>query len=42
MNKPLPRYKSRILANCALPTGVDNDAINEDTALSHVGKISHS
>ena len=32
-------YKAWILVNSASPTGVEYDAIDEDNALSHLGKI---
>ena len=32
MINPFPRYKSRILANFALSTGVENDTIKEADA----------
>ena len=34
--------KSRILAHCALATSVEKDAIGEDKAFAHVGRILHT
>jgi len=41
-SNPFPRYKSRILVDCALATSVEKDAIGEDKAFAHVGRILHT
>ena len=41
MDNPFPSYKSWILAHSALATGVENYAIEDDNAFSHLAKILH-
>ena len=41
-DNPFPRYKLWISAHSALSMGVEKDAIGEDKAFTHVGKILHN